>query len=202
LGPEKEPSSSARSSLWRLGLLGILVSSFTIIGQFLLKSRQPGAESCEAISPKNRSEEHKGGIPPSTSGGEGIIAEDPNRPERAANRNGSPRWRRWISWIPWEKVGITSAVAYAIVTYCMYKQMIRSNELTREAFEIGQRSYMVLGRKDGVVAEFKQTSDPEGWPSATLYLQNAGRLPASTVCVQTTISAWPIDPNQHGDGGC
>jgi hypothetical protein len=61
-----------------------------------------------------------------------------------------------------------------------------------EAFRISERPYITFGRKDGVLAEITETKDPTQWPTMTLYLQNAGHLPAQNVCVSTLITATPI----------
>jgi len=42
--------------------------------------------------------------------------------------------------------------------------MDQSNKLSRKTFEIGQRSYIALGRKNGILAELKEEKQPEQWP--------------------------------------
>ena len=75
------------------------------------------------------------------------------------------------------------------------KESLRKSE---EIFRISQQPYMTVGRKDGVVAEIKESQDPNGWAGIVLYWQNAGHLPARTVCMMTTSSAWPITAPKAG----
>jgi len=75
------------------------------------------------------------------------------------------------------------------------RDRIRANRQSRETFETSQKSYLVLGRKDGVIADIHESSDPEGWPDIVVYLQNSGHLPAHNVCISSQVSAWPVFPN-------
>jgi hypothetical protein len=75
----------------------------------------------------------------------------------------------------------------------MKKQLSQS----AEAFEITERPIMVLGRKDGVVADFKESKNPDT-SGIVLYLQNTGHLPAITVCVTADMGNRYQEPGIRG----
>lgn len=67
---------------------------------------------------------------------------------------------------------------------------MEANRNTQSALKISERPYVVLGRKDGVLAEIKESKDPN-WFGIALYLQNTGHLPALNVCVSTDVTPDP-----------
>jgi hypothetical protein len=71
-------------------------------------------------------------------------------------------------------VGLT--FVYVKYSKRQWEAMGRANELTQQTLQIGQRAYITIGRKDGVVAELPEP--PEGNPRIVLYFQNNGHLPA------------------------
>jgi hypothetical protein len=99
---------------------------------------------------------------------------NPDKPEES--RKLSIPWRKVLKAL--EGVGIAAGIFYAIVSFCMWRAMINSNKFARDALPVSQRSYVTLGRKDGIVAEFKRTDDPQFNTGILIYFQNSGHLPA------------------------
>jgi hypothetical protein len=193
LASEKETSLPARSSLSPLALLGILSAFVTIASLSMSKKsklrkmqQKPGA----TVGPEQAAKQDPIAIP----GGGARLPEIPENSNDSDDGGQESIVWKWL-----KRVGLVAGIGYAIVTYCMYRQMVKTNEINLKAFETSERSYMVLGRKDGVVAEIKKASDSDGRATVVLCLQNAGRLPASSVCVNTTLSAWPLVA-AHEDG--
>jgi hypothetical protein len=73
--------------------------------------------------------------------------------------------------------GIFLAIVAAIIYYCQLNAMLNANKLANKTFEVGQRSYVTLGRKDGVVAEFRNTHGATK-DGLVIYFQNSGHIPA------------------------
>jgi hypothetical protein len=65
-----------------------------------------------------------------------------------------------------------------------------------KALRISERPIVVLGRKDGLIAEFKDSTDPDR-EGIVLYFQNTGHLPAITVCITADTGNYQ-EPGIHG----
>jgi hypothetical protein len=60
-----------------------------------------------------------------------------------------------------------------------------------DAFQISEKPYVVLGRKDGVIGELRDAKGTSDSPGIDIYLQNSGHLPALNVCVSVQVSPDP-----------
>jgi hypothetical protein len=78
----------------------------------------------------------------------------------------------------------TVAIVALTVAYVSYSK--KQWQVARDTLEISQRSYVTIGRKDGVVASFIPSQRPEQKAQIVLYFQNGGHLPAKV--------AWGIMP--------
>jgi len=79
-------------------------------------------------------------------------------------------------------VTATAAVVgliYGAVNFGMWMTMKDANKLSQQAFRVSQRSYISIGRKDGVIASFVSSNDPKQKAELVMYFQNSGRLPAN-----------------------
>lgn len=63
----------------------------------------------------------------------------------------------------------------------------------RRQFNMGERSYLSIGRADGNAAEFAEPLDTSQKASMILYLTNSGRLPAMGVSLSTFTMRIPPD---------
>jgi hypothetical protein len=59
--------------------------------------------------------------------------------------------------------------------------------IAKDTLQISQGAYVSIGRKDGVIAEFKKSSDPRFNDGLVMYFQNSGHLPAKF--------NWGIEPS-------
>jgi hypothetical protein len=92
-------------------------------------------------------------------------------------------------------VGITGTYTYyAGQQLTAMKGQLRQSD---EAFRIAERPVMVLGRKDGTVAEFKESKNPDS-SGIVLYFQNTGHLPAINVCVTADMGNTYQEPGIRG----
>ena len=66
-----------------------------------------------------------------------------------------------------------------------------ANKLTQRNLVIAQRPYIVAGRKDGIIAEFRDSQTKDGKPAVALYFQNSGHLPAD-LCIFVDGTASPV----------
>jgi hypothetical protein len=82
-------------------------------------------------------------------------------------RNRRPLWGAFVA-----------TVLYCIVASFQWCAMRESNRFTREALQITQRSYVTIGRKDGVIGTFRTPDDPKKDAGIVIYFQNSGHLPA------------------------
>lgn len=91
-------------------------------------------------------------------------------------------------------VGSVVAVIYA----CQLRQMIKSNTLTKQTLEISQRASVVLGRKDGILAEFVYPTNLADKAGILIYFQNSGHSPAKINWGLDSITeiptSFPIKP--------
>lgn len=75
-----------------------------------------------------------------------------------------------------------TTICYSVISCGQWRAAQRSIEVARSAVVASQGSYVTLGRKDGVVAEFiapkDDTSDPNGDAELVIYFQNTGHVPA------------------------
>jgi hypothetical protein len=185
--PENDPPKRIRDSALSTAVLGSLA---LLVGVLTLFKSTGAANSGKIqqnfgapIGPQQAPEVNHGLI----SGPELGSSETPKDSSEAQQPT-----KKTGKWKILQRVGIVAGIFYAMVNFAVWRAMVNSNELTRRAFEIAERSYITLGRKDGILGELIETDDPQGWPTILLYLQNAGHLPAQTVCVSTQITGWPI----------
>jgi hypothetical protein len=97
----------------------------------------------------------------------------------------------------------TIVIGAATVLYVYYTE--RLWETTQNTLEIGQRAYVTLGRKDGVVAEFVSPKDPKDNAGILIYFQNNGHIPAKfnwgvtskILVIPPTEDLPPIDSPHH-----
>lgn len=59
--------------------------------------------------------------------------------------------------------------------------------IARDTLQISQGAYVSIGRKDGVIAEFKKSTSPKFSDGLVMYFQNSGHLPATF--------NWGIEPS-------
>ena len=110
--------------------------------------------------------------------------------------NAEKNW--WDKTKPWvELAGIVLIAIYTGFTVRIFYAnkkaagaAVEANKLTQRSLEIAQRPYIVLGRKDGVVAEFLDAQSKNTPPAIAIYFQNSGHLPTS-VCVYIDGKASP-----------
>lgn len=145
------------------------------------KSRKFQQKPSAAIGPEQATQQDKVVIP----GGVRL----PDVPKNAAQSNNGGQ--EAVIWKVLKRIGLAAGILYAMVTLLMYLAMLDANKQNRESFEISEQPDVVVGRKDGVMAEIKDATDPSGQPEIVLYLQNAGKLPATNVCISTFIKPDP-----------
>lgn len=83
-----------------------------------------------------------------------------------------------IVWKVIKRLGIVAGIAYAIVTLFMWRAMLDANNLAQKTFEVSQQASVTIGRKDGVVAEFRSSGNPKSQDGLVIYFQNSGHMPA------------------------
>jgi hypothetical protein len=71
-------------------------------------------------------------------------------------------------------------LTYVYVTYSkkQWHTMIGANGIAQKTFEVGQQASITLGRKDGVVAEFRNSHSPKIQDGLVIYFQNSGHMQA------------------------
>lgn len=97
---------------------------------------------------------------------------------------------------------ITAVVAfgYGTVNFLMWRAMKHANQLAQSTFEVSQQASVTLGRKDGVLAEFRKSPFRNVQDGLVLYFQNSGHMPAT---IQWGINEWFLEepirplPNPH-----
>ncbi len=82
----------------------------------------------------------------------------------------------------WKVFLESSAVAVGVIVAIIYGkqlgQMLEANNLGQKTFEVSQQASVTLGRKDGVVAEFRNSGNPKVQDGLVIYFQNSGHMPA------------------------
>jgi hypothetical protein len=105
---------------------------------------------------------------------------------------------KWLSKATAAEAGMfLLTLVIAVSTTCYTKYASKQLETSAEAFRITERPVMVLGRKDGMVAEFKESKNPDT-SGIILYFQNSGHLPAINVCVTPDMGNRYQEPWIHG----
>src|SRR5581483_969504 len=87
---------------------------------------------------------------------------------------------------PWHKdrtvilqiFGIFVGTVVAIIYMCQLNAMLEANKLSQQAFSVSQRSYVAIGRKDGVIGNFVTSKDAKQNAWMVIYFQNSGHQPA------------------------
>jgi len=75
-------------------------------------------------------------------------------------------------------LGLIGLIINACLIYRQLTTMVESNKISREAVETANQSYVTIGRKDGVVADFVIPKDHRQNVEIVIYFQNSGHLPA------------------------
>jgi hypothetical protein len=78
-------------------------------------------------------------------------------------------------------VGVLSVVAYTTVAYiqsCATQDAAKAAQDAADIAKRSQRSYISVGKKDGVVAAFVTPKDPTKNSEIVIFFQNTGRVPA------------------------
>jgi hypothetical protein len=171
-------ASGKESSLWLLGLLGML----GVASWFRSQTKTPILQSAEA----NPLRVTIDSFPP----------RNPIDNEREA-REKRKEWQGWVN-VGLSALTLVALVAYACTTHKQLEQMIVSNGLTRTGLNITQQADVTIGRPDGVVAEIATSKDQSG---IIVYFQNNGHLPAKFNWGNSSkiIEFMPEDPNALTD---
>ncbi len=93
---------------------------------------------------------------------------------------------------PWWKILLESSTLFvgvivAVIYGRQLGQMLEANKLAQKTFEVSQQASVTLGRKDGVVAEFRNARNPNVQDGLVLYFQNSGHMPAK---LKWGINEW------------
>jgi hypothetical protein len=77
--------------------------------------------------------------------------------------------------------GVTAVatVAIGILTFAYVNYSKRQWQVAQDSLRIGQRAYVTIGKKDGVVADFIIPKDPSQDAEIVLYFHNSGHVPAT-----------------------
>jgi hypothetical protein len=75
-------------------------------------------------------------------------------------------------------VAAVATIVIGVLTYYYVGYSKKQWETMRETLAVTQRSYVTIGRKDGVVAEFVLPKDPKDNAGIVMYFQNSGHIPA------------------------
>jgi hypothetical protein len=93
-------------------------------------------------------------------------------------------WHWWLglsgsarATIVLEVIGILVVAAYTTIAGLQWKQ-------SADNFVASQRPYVSMGKRDGAIGEFIDSSAPKGDAGIMLYFHNGGNLPASRFNVQ------------------
>jgi hypothetical protein len=108
-------------------------------------------------------------------------------------------------------VGLFVLILYTSFSGCMSCEMVKANHLAAQNFAVSERPYIVLGRKDGTIADFavpKDWTNPRAAVGLIIYFQNTGHLPALHADIGVTMTALipptgnkpPIDPPERSRG--
>ena len=65
-----------------------------------------------------------------------------------------------------------------ILSSQLARNAANANRLASQIIQVSQSAYVTLGRKDGVVAEFKNSGDLQARDGVVIYFQNSGHIPA------------------------
>ncbi len=179
--------------------------------------KSDGPDQEKAAAEKTRAEHQPNSSAGKTVNHDGIDMEDAGRAAAQHKKAEEKYWRRQIFWQAATAIAAIlafgAAAIYAGFAHQSVIQQAKANHLAAQNFELSQRPYLSLGRKDGTVAEFTVPNDltvnqPIG---LKLYFQNGGLSPALAVNIgllfppQILVSAGanptlkqPFQPQHRG----
>lgn len=87
---------------------------------------------------------------------------------------------------------VLGMLTFRYVSYSkgQWERMTEANQLAQKTFEVSQQASVTLGRKDGVLAEFKKSPFPNIKDGLVIYFQNSGHMPAT---IQWGINEWFLE---------
>lgn len=98
---------------------------------------------------------------------------------KKTDRSEEKRYKKGLFWTRFSGVSSIILSFYSLIVLALYTGLTYGLlKVGQDSFHATQRSYVTIGRKDGVVAEFVMPKDSKDNAGIVMYFQNNGHIPA------------------------